>query len=77
MLPDALLESVVEHLQSAWINLGPHTHHDRYEREWPMGSPQYHLQAAEKAATALFQVLRVPLNVYAMYQERVGANSDH
>lgn len=33
---DALLETIVEHVQSAWRGTGHHTAHDRYERDWPL-----------------------------------------
>ena len=49
----ALIEAVIEHIQSAWIATGHHTWGDRYERVWPIGSIEYHLQAAERAATVL------------------------
>lgn len=29
----------------------------RYERDWPLGSTEYHLQAAEREAKALYQAL--------------------
>lgn len=74
--PDALLETVVEHLQSAWVALGTYSFAERYEQTWAMGTPQYHLQAAETAAKSLFQSLRVPLNVYAMYSDHLGKEAD-
>jgi hypothetical protein len=53
------LEQMMEHLQSAWIGLGTSSFNERYEKTWPMGTPQYHLQAAELAGKRLFQVLVV------------------
>ena len=75
--PFITLEAIHEHISSAWVELArlrglePREHR---RQEWPLGTPEYHLQAAEEGTSRLLQ--RLILLLPGIYNLAEGEVSD-